>query len=307
MSEHLKPLLAARDQINEMVVGKKPEVHLALVSVLAGGHLLLEDLPGVGKTTLAHALAASLHLAFGRVQFTSDLLPADLVGVSVFDPSSRRFDFHQGPVFTQLLLADEINRGTPKLQSALLEAMAEGQVTVDGVSHALPKPFIVIATQNPIEQSGTFALPESQLDRFLLSMSLGYPDAAAEKSLLAAKDRRQAIAELKPMLSAEQLMGLRHQAESLHASAAAIDYAYALIHATRSDRRVRIGLSPRAGIGLLRAAKAHALLAGRNHVMPEDLQAVFVAVARHRLVLAADASGDGASISRDLLAQVPIP
>lgn len=307
LTEALKPLLAARDQINEIVVGKKAEVHLALVSVLAGGHLLLEDLPGVGKTTLAHALSASLDLDFGRVQFTSDLLPADLVGVSVFDPNTRRFDFHRGPIFTQLLLADEINRGTPKLQSALLEAMAEGQVTVDGVSHALPKPFIVIATQNPIEQSGTFALPESQLDRFLLSMSLGYPDAASEKALLAARERRQAIAELKPKLSSEQLLALRQQADGLHASAAAIEYAYALINSTRSDKRVRIGLSPRAGIGLLRAAKAHALLAARTHVLPEDLQAVFVAVTRHRLVLAADASGDGAIISRDLLAHVPIP
>lgn len=185
--------------------------------------------------------------------------------------------------------------------------MAEGQVTVDGVSHALPKPFIVIATQNPIEQSGTFALPESQLDRFLLSMSLGYPDAASEKALLAARERRQAIAELKPKLSSEQLLALRQQADGLHASAAAIEYAYALINSTRSDKRVRIGLSPRAGIGLLRAAKAHALLAARTHVLPEDLQAVFVAVTRHRLVLAADASGDGAIISRDLLAHVPIP
>ncbi len=307
LTEALKPLLAARDQINEIVVGKKAEVHLALVSVLAGGHLLLEDLPGVGKTTLAHALSASLDLDFGRVQFTSDLLPADLVGVSVFDPSTRRFDFHRGPIFTQLLLADEINRGTPKLQSALLEAMAEGQVTVDGVSHALPKPFIVIATQNPIEQSGTFALPESQLDRFLLSMSLGYPDAASEKALLGARERRQVIAELKPKLSSEQLLALRQQADGLHASAAAIEYAYALINSTRSDKRVRIGLSPRAGIGLLRAAKAHALLAARTHVLPEDLQAVFVAVTRHRLVLAADASGDGAIVSRDLLAHVPIP
>lgn len=300
-------LAAAEAQINQVVLGKTAEVRQALVCLLAGGHLLLEDLPGVGKTTLAHAMAATFDLGFSRVQFTSDLLPSDLVGVSIYDQATAAFRFHPGPIFAQLLLADEINRATPKLQSALLEAMAEQQVTVDGTSHRLPQPFIVVATQNPIEQSGTFPLPESQLDRFLFSISLGYPDERAEKALLGASDRRALNAEARPVLSASALTALRSLAEALHASPAAIDYAYALISATRKDRRLRIGLSPRAGIGLMRAAKAHALLARRQHVVPEDLQAVYVAVARHRLVLASDASGDGASIARDLLAQVAIP
>ena len=303
----IAPLHAAEVQINDVVLGKAHEVRLTLVCLLAGGHLLLEDLPGVGKTTLAQALAATFDLKFGRVQFTSDLLPADLIGVSVFDPPTRKFDFHAGPIFAQMLLADEINRGTPKLQSALLEAMAEQQVTVDGASHRLPDPFIVIATQNPLEQSGTFPLPESQLDRFMFSLNLGYPDERAEKALLGARERRALIGDLKPLLSAERLARLRDAAQALHASPAAIDYAYALIAATRSDRRIRIGLSPRAGIALLRAARAHALVAGRTHLLPEDLQAVFVAVARHRLLLNADASGDGASVARDVLAQVAIP
>lgn len=300
-------LRAAEAQINSVVLGKSAEVRLTLVCLLAGGHLLLEDLPGVGKTTLAHALAATFALSFGRVQFTSDLLPADLIGVSVFDPPTRQFNFHAGPIFAQMLLADEINRGTPKLQSALLEAMAEQQVTVDGISHPLSRPFIVIATQNPIEQSGTFALPESQLDRFLFSLNLGYPDERAEKALLGARERRSMIAELKPLLSADQLQAARVQVSAVHASSAAIDYTYALIAATRKERRVRVGLSPRAGIGLLQAAKARAWLSGRKHLIPEDMQAVFIAVARHRLVLASDASGDGNSIARDLLAQVAIP
>lgn len=305
--ELTQSLLAAEAQINSVVLGKAAEVRLTLVCLLAGGHLLLEDLPGVGKTTLAHALAATLDLQFGRVQFTSDLLPADLIGVSVFDPSTRQFNFHAGPIFAQMLLADEINRATPKLQSALLEAMAEQQVTVDGASHRLPEPFVVIATQNPIEQSGTFPLPESQLDRFLFSLSLGYPDERAEKSLLGARERRTLIADLRSVLSSASLQALRSAVVQMHASPAAIDYAYALIAATRKERRVRIGLSPRAGIGLVQAAKAHALMAGRGHVIPEDLQSVFVAVARHRLQLAADASGDGASVARDILTQVAIP
>ncbi|MCB1598444.1 MAG: MoxR family ATPase [Rhodanobacteraceae bacterium] len=305
--ELMAPLHAAEAQINQVLLGKAAEVRLTLVCLLAGGHLLLEDLPGVGKTTLAQALAATFDLSFGRVQFTSDLLPADLIGVSVFDPQTRRFDFHPGPIFTQMLLADEINRGTPKLQSALLEAMAEQQVTVDGASHRLPEPFIVVATQNPLEQSGTFPLPESQLDRFMFSLNVGYPDERAEKALLAARERRFLLTELKPLLSAERLLQLREAALTLHTSPAAIDYAYALIAASRSEPRVRIGLSPRAGIALLRAARSHALLASRTHVLPEDLQAVFVAVARHRLVLNPDASGDGASIARHLLAQVAIP
>lgn len=302
-----RQLQAAEKQLNDIILGKSQEIRLALVCVLAGGHLLVEDLPGVGKTTLAHGLAATLDLQFGRAQFTSDLLPSDLIGVSVFDPQSRRFDFHPGPIFTQLLLADEINRGTPKLQSALLEAMAEQQVTVDGVSHPLPRPFVVVATQNPIEQSGTFPLPESQLDRFLLSTSLGYPDEHAEKQLLAARERRDMIASLSPQLDSAGLMALREAVLAVHVSAAAIDYAHALVTATRNDRRIRIGLSTRAGIGLVRAARAHALVLGRQLVLPEDLQAVFIALARHRLVMGSDASGDGHAIARELLAETAIP
>jgi MoxR-like ATPase len=306
-NDAVQALAAAEAQINQVLLGKAAEVRLALVCLLAGGHLLLEDLPGVGKTTLAHAIAATFELDFSRVQFTSDLLPSDLVGVSIYDQGAATFRFHPGPVFAQLLLADEINRATPKLQSALLEAMAEQQVTVDGTSHRLPQPFVVIATQNPVEQSGTFPLPESQLDRFLFSIHLGYPDERAEKALLGGSNRRDLIARLKPVMSAADLVALRMQTENLHASVAAIDYAYALISATRKDRRVRVGLSPRAGIGLMRAAKAHALLARRQYVIPEDLQAVYVALARHRLILASEAGGDGAAIARELLAQVAIP
>lgn len=302
-----RSLRESERQLNAVILGKESEIRLSLVCLLAGGHLLLEDLPGVGKTTLAHALAATLDLKFGRVQFTSDLLPSDLIGVSIFDPQSRRFDFHAGPIFAQLLLADEINRGTPKLQSALLEAMAEQQVTVDGISHPLPRPFVVIATQNPLEQSGTFALPESQLDRFLLSTRLGYPDDASEKLLFAGSERREMIAGLSAQLDGPRLMALREASRAVHMSPAAVDYAHALVAATRNDRRIRIGLSTRAGIGLVHAAQAHALVVGRDHVVPEDLQAVFVALARHRLVMSSESSGDGQGIARELLSETAIP
>lgn len=303
----LTALRAAEAQINQIVLGKSAQVRLLLTCVLAGGHVLLEDLPGVGKTTLAHALAATLDLRFGRVQFTSDLLPSDLLGVSIFDQQSRRFEFHPGPIFTQLLLADEINRGTPKLQSALLEAMAEHQVTADGTTHDLPDPFLVIATQNPLEQSGTFPLPESQLDRFLFTLSLGYPDAKMEKELLAGGDRRRMIAAARPLLSGEQLAHLRAAAATVHVSAAAIEYAYALVDATRNASEVRVGLSTRAALGLVRAAQAHALLDGRHHVIPEDLQACFVAVTQHRLVLAAEVTLSRQALCGQILKRVAIP
>ncbi|RXR00913.1 AAA family ATPase [Pseudoxanthomonas composti] len=283
-------LKAAQEQVNRLVLGKPFEVRLAFVAALSGGHLLIEDLPGLGKTTLAHALAATLGLQFQRVQFTSDLLPSDVLGVSVFDAQSRQFQFHPGPVFTQVLLADEINRAPPRTQSALLEAMAEQQVTLDGVTHALPEPFFVIATQNPVDLQGTYPLPDSQLDRFLLRMGLGYPNAASERALLAGSDRREMIARVDPVLDTARVLALREAVEEIHASEALIDYVQALLTRSRQHPGVRVGLSPRAGIALLRAARAHAMLLGRAHVLPEDVQALFPAVASHRLVAEAEAA-----------------
>ncbi|SDY47727.1 MoxR-like ATPase [Lysobacter sp. yr284] len=282
----------AQAQVNALVLGKAQAVRLAFVALLSDGHLLIEDLPGLGKTTLAHALAATLGLEFQRVQFTSDLLPADVVGVSVFDPTSRQFQFHPGPVFAQVLLADEINRAPPRTQSALLEAMAEHQVTVDGRSHRLPDPFFVIATQNPVDLSGTYPLPDSQLDRFLLRLQLGYPDEAAERDLLAGADRRHLIAQARALLSAPDVQAIRRAVDAVHASEALIAYVQALLARSRKHPGVRVGLSPRAGLALLRAARAYALLLGRGHVVPEDVQALFAAVATHRLVAEADAAAD---------------
>ncbi|MEP6906689.1 MAG: AAA family ATPase [Pseudoxanthomonas sp.] len=283
-------LKAAQQQVNSLVLGKPHEVRLAFVALLSGGHLLIEDLPGLGKTTLAHALAATLGLGFQRVQFTSDLLPADVLGVSVYDAQSRQFQFHPGPVFTHVLLADEINRAPPRTQSALLEAMAEHQVTLDGLTRPLPDPFFVIATQNPVDLSGTYPLPDSQLDRFLLRLTLGYPHAEAERALLAGSDRRELIANARPLLSSEDVLALRAAVNAVHASEALVVYVQALMARSRQHPGVRVGLSPRAGIALLRAARAYALLLGRKHVLPEDVQALFAAVAAHRLVAEADAS-----------------
>ncbi|MDE2406626.1 MAG: AAA family ATPase [Xanthomonadaceae bacterium] len=281
-------LREAQEQVNGLVLGKPQQVRLAFVALLAGGHLLIEDLPGLGKTTLAHALAATLGLGFSRVQFTSDLLPADILGVSVFAAQTRQFEFHPGPIFTHVLLADEINRAPPRTQSALLEAMAEHQVTVDGQTRALPDPFLVIATQNPVDLSGTYPLPDSQLDRFLLRLSLGYPDDAAERALLAGRDRRELIATIAPVLDARRILALRQDVQAVTASDALLDYLQALIARSRKHPGVRVGLSPRAGLALLRAARAHALLLGRRHVLPEDVQALFPAVTEHRLVADAD-------------------
>ncbi|HAU79482.1 MAG TPA: ATPase, partial [Stenotrophomonas sp.] len=282
-------LRAAQDQVNGLVLGKAQEVRLAFVALLSGGHLLIEDLPGLGKTTLAHAMASSLGLGFQRVQFTSDLLPADVLGVSVYDAGSRQFQFHPGPVFTHVLLADEINRAPPRTQSALLEAMAEQQVTLDGVTHPLPDPFFVIATQNPVDLSGTFPLPDSQLDRFLLRLALGYPNPESERELLRGTDRRHLIAQATARLSEVDVRTLREAVGQVHASEALITYVQALLARSRQHAGVRVGLSPRAGLALLRAAKAHALLLGRAHVVPEDVQTLFVAVAGHRLVPEAEA------------------
>ena len=286
----------ALGQVNRLVLGKPREVRLAFTTLLAGGHLLIEDLPGLGKTTLARAMAASLGLDFQRMQFTSDLLPSDIIGVSIYDQTAREFRFHAGPVFTQLLLADEINRAPPRTQSALLEAMAEHQVTVDGVSHGLPQPFFVVATQNPVDLAGTFPLPDSQMDRFLLRLKLGYPDADAEREMLSGEDRRDLIAQSMPQLSGQDVLDLRNAVERMHASPALVSYVQALLQESRRHPGVQVGLSPRAGLGLLRGARAHALLDGRAHVLPEDVQALFSQVAAHRLV------PESESVGRDALA-----
>ena len=295
----------AQAQVNTLVLGKAHEVRMAFVALLADGHLLIEDLPGLGKTTLAHAMAATLGLGFARVQFTSDLLPSDIVGVSVFDAQARRFEFHPGPVFAHVLLADEINRAPPRTQSALLEAMAEHQVTVDGTTHRLPDPFFVIATQNPVDLAGTYPLPDSQLDRFLLRLNLGYPDEDAERALLAGSDRRDLIAQTVPVLGEDDVRNIRAAVTAVHASDALVQYVQALLARSRRHPGVRVGLSPRAGLALLRAARANALLLGRQHVLPEDVQALFAAVTAHRLVGDADA-GDDKTLAKSILHGVPV-
>ncbi|GAB2513551.1 AAA family ATPase [Lysobacter humi (ex Lee et al. 2017)] len=295
----------AQTQVNSLVLGKAHEVRLALVALLSDGHILIEDLPGLGKTTLAHALAATAGLQFQRVQFTSDLLPADILGVSIYDTSRQAFEFHPGPVFSQVLLADEINRAPPRTQSALLEAMAEHQVTIDGVTRPLPEPFFVIATQNPVDLSGTYPLPDSQLDRFLLRLTLGYPGEDAERALLAGTDRRELIARIAPQFEGDQFAQARAAAAQVHASDALIAYVQALLARSRRHPGVRVGLSPRAGLALLRAARAHALLLRRGHVVPEDVQALFCHVASHRLVVDTDAGSDTAA-AKAILHAVPV-
>ena len=290
-------------QVNNVIIGKEQQIRQALVCLLAGGHLLIEDLPGVGKTTLAHALAISLGLKFNRLQFTSDLLPADVVGISIFDREKSQFIFHPGPIFAQVLLADEINRATPKTQSSLLEAMEERQVSVEGQTRNLPKPFFVIATQNPAHQVGTFALPESQLDRFLMCLSLGYPDAAAERALLLGDDRRSLLAQLPAVMQAEELMEAQQQLKKIHTSAPLIDYVQSLAHATRQGDLFAEGMSPRASIALLQAARAWAAMEGRDHVLPEDVQAILIPVIAHRLRPLKSMTGK-VSASSELLAQL---
>ena len=294
----------AQAQVNTLVLGKPQQVRLAFVALLADVHLLIEDLPGLGKTTLAHAMAATLGLGFQRVQFTSDLLPADILGVSVYEAQARRFEFHPGPVFTHVLLADEINRAPPRTQSALLEAMAEHQVSIDGETRKLPDPFLVIATQNPVDLAGTYPLPDSQLDRFLLRLALGYPDESAERALLAGSDRRDLIAQAAPLLDAQRVIALRRMVLEVHASEPLIAYVQALVGRSRKHPGVRVGLSPRAGLALLRAARAHTLLLGRSHAIPEDVQAMFAAVAEHRLVGEADTST--ATLAKSILHAVPV-
>ncbi|HEY5798668.1 MAG TPA: MoxR family ATPase [Burkholderiaceae bacterium] len=294
---------AVATQVGQVLVGKDNQIRQALVCLLAGGHLLVEDVPGVGKTTLAHALAISLGLRFNRVQFTSDLLPADLIGVSIFEREKNSFVFHGGPIFTQVLLADEINRATPKTQSGLLEAMEERQATSDGVTRDLPEPFFVIATQNPAHQVGTFPLPESQLDRFLMCLSIGYPDAAAERALLMGEDRRAMLKQLPAVMQPAELQRAREALKAIHASGALIDYIQRLVQSSRQNGMFAEGLSPRAAIALLQAARAWAAMEGRDHVLPEDVQAVLVPVCAHRLrpVKASHANALG---SRDLVLQM---
>lgn len=298
-------LQAALAALSTIILGKERPLRLALTCLLARGHLLIEDLPGVGKTTLALALARVFGLYFQRLQFTSDLLPADIIGVSIYDSGAGSFRFHPGPVFSEVVLADEINRASPKTQSALLEAMEERQVTADGTTRALPDPFFVVATQNPGEQVGTYPLPESQLDRFLMRLSLGYPALSAERALLIEPARRDLLAELPPVLSAARLRALQAQVRAVRTAPPLIDYLLALIQATREHRSLRHGLSPRAGLALKHAAQAWALLDGRSGVIPEDVQAVFTAVSGHRLSVAERA--DAQTVAAEILASVAIP
>ena len=296
-------LHAVARQVGDIIVGKDLQIRQALTCLLAGGHLLVEDVPGVGKTTLAHALAISLGLRFNRIQFTSDLLSADVNGISIYEREKNGFVFHPGPIFTQVLLADEINRATPKTQSGLLEAMEERQVSADGVTRPLPLPFFVIATQNPTHQIGTFPLPESQLDRFLMCLSLGYPDAAAERALLLGEDRRVLLKTLPAAMTPPELAAAQLSLKQIHVSASLVDYVQALAAASRQNGMFAEGMSPRAAIALLQAARAWAALEGRNHVLPEDVQAVLVPVCAHRLRPLKAAHGV-ALASRDLVLQL---
>jgi MoxR-like ATPase len=294
-------------QISGIIVGKRAQIEDCVACMLAGGHLLIEDVPGVGKTTLAHAIAVSLGLRFSRTQFTADLMPSDLIGVSVYERSKEAFVFHAGPVFAQVLLADEINRAGPKTQSALLEAMEEHQVTVEGETRALPAPFFVIATQNPTDQLGTYPLPESQLDRFLMCITLGYPDRKSERELLAGGDRREAIARLRPVMTPAELIEAQRTVHGVHASDALLDYLQALIQATRSGTWFVEGLSPRAGVAVLRAARARALLGGRDYVAPDDVQYVLPQTIAHRLVPVAGAGRGRAEQVRAMVEAVALP
>ncbi len=296
-------------QVESAILGKPQQIRFALTCLLARGHLLIEDLPGVGKTTLAQVLAKTLGLQFGRIQFTSDLLPADILGVSVYerptsDSSAGQFKFHPGPIFAQMILADEINRATPKAQSALLEAMEEHQVTIEGATRPLPAPFFVIATQNPSHQAGTFPLPESQLDRFLMRIQMGYPDAQAERGLLCGVDRREIIEKLSPQMESAELLSLQQRARAVFVSGALLDYVQALLSHTRESGRYAQGLSPRAGLSLLSAARAWALIDGREAVTPEDVQTVLPGIVSHRLKLVGE---QHAALAQELIAAVAIP
>jgi MoxR-like ATPase len=311
-TNHINQLLQTLlKQLNTVIVGKSTQVQDCVVCLLAGGHLLIEDVPGVGKTTLAHALSRSFGLQFSRVQFTADLMPSDLSGVSIYERGANDgqggFKFHPGPMFAQVLLADEINRASPKTQSALLEAMEEKQVTVEGATRPLPDPFFVIATQNPHDQLGTYALPESQLDRFLMRISLGYPDRAAERELLSGHDRRDMVDALTAVLTPPELHQLQAAVQQVHAAEPLLNYVQDLIAATRSGRWFLQGLSPRAGIALVRAAKAQAMLAGRNYVAPDDVQAILPQTVAHRMIPVADAGRGAVEQVRAMVQAVALP
>ena len=306
-SRYQREIDALLDAGAQIIVGKNQQVKMALCCLLAGGHLLIEDLPGVGKTTLAQLLAKLLGLDFQRLQFTSDMLPAEIIGGAIYDKNNGRFEFHQGPIFTHLLLADEINRATPRAQSALLEAMEERQVTAEGQTYPLPEPFFVIATQNPKDQFGTFDLPESQLDRFLMRISLGYPDAESERALLSGDNRRQLLKHLTPILNVEKLLAIQHHVDRQHTASALIEYVQNLLEHSRTSDDFNHGLSPRAGLGLLRAAKAWALIEGRQHVIPEDVQATLDAVTSHRLGARISSTDQLSDTTRLLVEAVPIP
>ena len=295
-------------QVGGIILGKERQIRLAIACLISRGHLLIEDIPGVGKTMLAHALAASLGLGFQRIQLTSDLLPADILGVSIYNREGGGFQFHPGPIFAQVVLADEVNRATPKAQSALLEAMEEHQVTTEGETRKLPQPFFVIATQNPSHQVGTFPLPESQLDRFLMRIQLGYPDNEAERALLQGQDRRDLLAEIKPCMNVKDLVELQHRARQIHTSSALLDYVQALVNHTRRAPDYVNGLSPRAALALLHAARTWALMDGRGHVVPEDVQAVLPGVVSHRLSAAGEVNrANGEDVAERLIRQVAIP
>ncbi len=300
-------------QAEQVIAGKPQQIRLALACLLARGHLLIEDMPGVGKTTLAHVLANTLGLQFQRIQFTSDLLPADILGVSVYQRDAAglaggEFKFHPGPIFAQMVLADEVNRATPKAQSALLEAMEERQVTIEGTTRPLPAPFFVIATQNPAYQVGTFPLPESQLDRFMMRIRMGYPDPQAERGLLEGRDRREIVARLEPQMESAELLALQQRVREVFVSPALLDYVQAILRHTREAAHYAHGLSPRAGLALLAAARAWALIDGRTAVLPEDVQAVLPGVVSHRLQAAGErANRDGDTLARELIEAVPIP
>ena len=300
------PVARIVEAASQIILGKEAQIRMALACMLARGHLLIEDIPGVGKTTLAHVLARSLGLHFQRIQFTSDMLPADILGVSIYERDTGAFKFHPGPIFAQVILADEVNRATPKTQSALLEAMEEHQVTTEGETRKLPEPFFVIATQNPTEQVGTFPLPESQLDRFLMRIELGYPDRAAERALLSGTDRRDLLAGLDPCMAPGELVELQGIAQRVHVAPALLDYVQAIVEHTRRSPDFAAGLSPRAALALVHAARAWALIEGRDKVIPEDVQAVLPGVAGHRLRPAHDAARRF-DLGATLLAAVPIP
>ena len=307
VDDRVERLHEAVGVVNQVIMGKEGQVKLAFSCLLARGHLLIEDLPGVGKTTLAHALATVIGVRYQRIQFTSDLLPADILGVSIYRRDQEKFEFHPGPIFSELVLADEINRATPKSQSALLEAMAEGQVTIEGITHALPRPFFVIATQNPLDLVGTFPLPDSQLDRFLLSISLGFPEPAIERELLTAQDRALVLRDTQAVISPDDVLRLNADCQKVHVSGALLDYVQALLAETRNSRWFQTGLSPRAGIAMLQCSKAYAFLERRDFAIPEDVKAIFPGLARHRMTVPHGMESSVGEQISDLLNQVAIP